>query len=73
MSIPADIRHRWKAKRVILVDHGDSLEVRPLPDDPIAAALGSLRSGGLTTDEIRAQMREEEAIAEERKYGHLRR
>jgi hypothetical protein len=53
------------------VERGDMLEIRPLPDDPIAALLGSLRGPGPTTDEIREQIRLEEAEAEERKFGHL--
>jgi bifunctional DNA-binding transcriptional regulator/antitoxin component of YhaV-PrlF toxin-antitoxin module len=69
VSIPAEIRHRWGATRVILVDHGTSLELRPLPADPIAALRGSMRGMGVTTDEIRAQMREEDLEAEERKFG----
>jgi bifunctional DNA-binding transcriptional regulator/antitoxin component of YhaV-PrlF toxin-antitoxin module len=69
VSIPAEIRHRWGATRVILVDHGTSLELRPIPADPIAALRGSMRSMGLTTDEIRAHMREEDLEAEERKFG----
>ena len=67
ISIPAEIRHRWGATRVILVDHGTSLELRPLPDDPIAAAMGSLAGVGPTTDELRAEARAEELLAYERK------
>jgi bifunctional DNA-binding transcriptional regulator/antitoxin component of YhaV-PrlF toxin-antitoxin module len=72
ISIPADIRHRWGATRLIIVDRGDSLELRPIPADPIRAAMGSLRSGGLTTDEIREAMRREEEETEERRYGPAR-
>ena len=72
VSIPAEIRHRWGVRRVVIVERGDTLEIRPLPDDPIAAAMGSLAGPGPTTDEIRAQLRAEEAAAEERKFGHLR-
>lgn len=71
VSIPAEIRHRWGVRRVVIVERGDMLEIRPLPDDPIAALLGSLRGPGPTTDEIREQIRLEEAEAEERKFGHL--
>jgi len=53
----------------MLIERDNTLVLRPLPDDPLAAAIGSLKSGGLTTDEIRAEMREEEAEIEERKYG----
>ena len=67
ISIPAEIRHRWGATRVILVDHGTSLELRPLPADPIAAAMGFLAGVGPTTDELRAEARAEELLAYERK------
>jgi bifunctional DNA-binding transcriptional regulator/antitoxin component of YhaV-PrlF toxin-antitoxin module len=69
VSIPADVRHRWGASRVVIVDHGTSLELRPLPDDPIAAVRGSLVGPGPSTDEIRAQLREEDAAAEAGKTG----
>jgi hypothetical protein len=67
VSIPADIRHRWGVRRVVLVEQGDALVVRPLPDDPIAAAMGSLAGPGPTTDEIRLQLRAEELDAYEHK------
>ncbi len=67
VSIPAEIRHRWGATRVILLDHGTSLELRPIPVDPIAALRGSLRSMDMTTDELRAQAREEDAEIEARR------
>ncbi len=70
VSIPATIRRRWGTRRVRLIDRGDELVIQPIPDDPIAAAAGSLaayRTPG--TDEIRAQLREEEALAEARRHG----
>ncbi len=69
VSIPADVRRRWGTSRVIVEDRGDSLVLRPLPDDPIDAAMGSLAGPGPTSDEMRRMYREEEAEAEERKYG----
>lgn len=69
VSIPADVRRRWGTSRVIVEDHGDSLVLRPLPDDPIDAAMGSLAGPGPTSDEMRRMYREEEAEAEERRYG----
>lgn len=69
VSIPADVRRRWRTSRVIVEDRGDSLVLRPLPDDPIEAAMGSLAGPGPTSDEMRRMYREEEAEAEERKYG----
>ncbi len=71
VSIPAEIRHRWGVRRLILTEDGNSLVLRPLPDDPIKALRGSLRGAGLTTDELRRELRAEEEEAEERKFGHL--
>lgn len=69
VSIPAHVRRRWGTTRVLVEDRGDSLVLRPLPDDPIDAAMGSLAGPGPTSDEMRRISREEEAEAEERKYG----
>ena len=69
LSVPAEIRRRWGTTRVLLDDRGDALIVRPLPVDPIGAVRGSLRGGTITTDEVRASLRQEEAEAEERRYG----
>lgn len=69
VSIPAEVRRRWGTTRVSVEDRGDSLVLRPIPDDPIGAAMGSLAGPGPTSDEILAESREEEALAEERKYG----
>ena len=67
VSIPADIRHRWKAEEVLVEDQGDALVLRPLPVDPIAAAMGSLRGGRMTSDEARARLRDEDAEIEDRR------
>lgn len=60
VSIPADIRHRWGVTRLLLVDNGDEIVLRPIPDDPIGAAMGSLRSAGPTSDEMRSADRRDE-------------
>jgi hypothetical protein len=41
--------------------------VRPLPDDPIAAARGALKAR-IPTEQLRAIARDEEAIAEARRW-----
>ena len=64
VSIPAEVRHRWGTRRVIVEDRGDALVLRPLPADPIGAAIGSLAGAGPTTDEMRAALRREEAELE---------
>lgn len=69
VSIPAEVRRRWGTTRVTVEDRGDSLILRPIPEDPIGAARGSLAGPGPTSDEIFAQSREEEALADERRYG----
>jgi bifunctional DNA-binding transcriptional regulator/antitoxin component of YhaV-PrlF toxin-antitoxin module len=70
VSIPAEVRRRWATNRVVLEDLGDSLVVRPLPDDPVTALRGSLKGRlRVTTDELRRQARADEAAAERRKWG----
>jgi hypothetical protein len=49
---------------------GDDPTVGPLPGDPIGAALELFSAGGPSTDEIRAQLREEDAAAEARRFGN---
>lgn len=70
ISVPADIRKRWKTRRLRLEDRGDELVITPAPEDPIAAARGALKGRlSLTSDEMRRLAREEEAEIEERKWG----
>ena len=68
VSIPADIRRRWKTDRILLEDRGDRVVVRPLPDDPIASARGYLKpyatEDGVTSDEARRQTRDEDAAGD---------
>ena len=68
ISVPADIRRRWRTTRVLVEDRGDSLLVRPIPDDPVGAAMGSLAGPGPTSDEARAMLRDEEAADEDRRW-----
>ncbi len=70
VSIPADVRRRWKTRALLLVDRGDEIVFRPAPEDPIAAARGALK-GRLrhTSDDLRKIVREEDREAEERKWG----
>jgi bifunctional DNA-binding transcriptional regulator/antitoxin component of YhaV-PrlF toxin-antitoxin module len=70
VSVPAEVRHRWKTKVVVADDRGDHLVLRPAPEDPIEAALGAFTDlPGPTADEARRIFREEEAEIEDRKYG----
>jgi len=65
VSIPAEVRHRWGTGRVVIEDRGSALLIRPIPDDPIGAAIGSLAGRGPTSDALRAMLREEEAAIDE--------
>lgn len=68
ISVPAHLRRRWGTDRVVVVDRGDHLVVRPAPADPIAAAKGSLPlSGGLSSEELRARARGEDEAVDRRR------
>jgi bifunctional DNA-binding transcriptional regulator/antitoxin component of YhaV-PrlF toxin-antitoxin module len=67
VQVPAEVRRRWGTQRVLIEDLGTSVSIRPLPDDPIGAALGSLAGAGPTSEQARRQWREEEAEVEARK------
>ncbi len=67
VSIPAQARARWKADRVLVVDLGDHLVMRPLPSDPIAALQGKYAGRGPSSDEARREARAEDADRERRR------
>jgi AbrB family looped-hinge helix DNA binding protein len=67
VSIPAEVRARWHADRVIVVDLGDRVVLRPLPDDPVGALEGAYRGRGPTTEQARSLARDEDAAAEHRR------
>jgi len=72
VSIPADVRHRWGTRRLLLEDRGSELAFRPLPDDPIAAASGAFErdmvAGPSAVDAIR-EARIEDAGATHARLG----
>jgi bifunctional DNA-binding transcriptional regulator/antitoxin component of YhaV-PrlF toxin-antitoxin module len=67
ISLPARVRARWGTRTVSVEDLGDRVIVRPLPDDPIAAARGALKGRVGPTTELRAKARRDEAAAERRR------
>jgi len=67
VSIPVEVRRRWGTNIVTYDDLGDRLVVRPVPEDPIAAARGILKGLLPPTEELRAAARRDEANAEERR------
>ena len=66
ISIPATIRRRWGTSAILVEDRGDSIVIRPLPEDPIGAARASLVTRR-STDSARTIQRREEAAAEARR------
>ncbi|MGH9271034.1 MAG: AbrB/MazE/SpoVT family DNA-binding domain-containing protein [Ilumatobacteraceae bacterium] len=68
MSLPAELRRRWQVERVLVIDHGDHAEIRPLPDDIFARLRGKYAGlEGTTSEQMRAESRAEELAAEERR------
>jgi len=67
VSIPAEARARWAADKVVIVDLGDRVMVRPMPAEPVAALRGKYAGRGPSTDRARREARAEEAAAARRK------
>jgi bifunctional DNA-binding transcriptional regulator/antitoxin component of YhaV-PrlF toxin-antitoxin module len=67
VSLPAEVRRRWATSTVAIEDHGEHLVIRPMPDDPIAAARGALRGRLPATDELRIEARGDEQAAVRRR------
>ena len=61
VSIPAETRARWNAERVVVVDLGDRVVLRPLPVDPVADLQGKYRGRGPSSERARRQARTDEA------------
>jgi len=61
ISLPSEIRHKWQVRRLLLVDEGDRVVLRPVADDPIAAVSGKYAWIKPTADEMRSEDRESEA------------
>ena len=64
VSIPADARARWKTDRVVVVDLGDRVILRPLPPEPVAQLQGKYRGRGPNSERARRQSRIEDASRE---------
>jgi bifunctional DNA-binding transcriptional regulator/antitoxin component of YhaV-PrlF toxin-antitoxin module len=73
ISIPAEVRRRWGVNEVWLFDEGDRLAVLPVPDDPIAAAAGSLKGLGRTDKSVAELWEEYEREEKELEEAHYRR
>jgi AbrB family looped-hinge helix DNA binding protein len=71
ISIPADVRHRWKTDRVMVFDTPGGLVVRPFDADAIHKLRGKYKPppGTPSVDEQRRIDREEEAERDEARRG----
>jgi len=71
ISIPAEVRERWGASNVLIVDEGEQIVLRPVPENPWEAIRGILkgkaRSDIDATEAVR-QNRNEDNAASERKW-----
>lgn len=66
VSLPAELRHRWGAGSVLVIDRGDYAIVRPVPIDPLAALRGAHAGPGPTLEQARAADRAAEQEQEQR-------
>jgi AbrB family looped-hinge helix DNA binding protein len=67
VSIPAEARARWATDRVVVVDLGDRVVLRPLPADPVGDLRGKYRRRGPSTLRARTQARSDDTAAERRR------
>jgi AbrB family looped-hinge helix DNA binding protein len=61
VSIPAQARARWNTHKVLVVDLGDRIVMRPLPGDAVGELKGKYQGAGPDTTTARAQARRDEA------------
>ena len=54
LSLPAELRHRWGAASVLVIDRGDYAIVRPMPVDPISELRGAHAGPGPSGEDARA-------------------
>lgn len=67
VSIPADVRSRWNARRVVVVDLGDRVVMRPMPEDGVRSLVGKYARRGPTSDAVRRRDRQDDAARPSRR------
>jgi bifunctional DNA-binding transcriptional regulator/antitoxin component of YhaV-PrlF toxin-antitoxin module len=72
VSLPAEIRHRWGATSVLVIDRGDYAIVRPIPEDTIASLRGAHAGEGPSSSRAREDERRSEADSRLSREGHPR-
>lgn len=61
VSIPAEARARWHTDRVVIVDLGDRIVIRPLTEDPVGDLVGKYAGRGPSTQRARREARADDA------------
>jgi AbrB family looped-hinge helix DNA binding protein len=62
VSIPAETRARWNTRKVIVVDLGDRVVLRPAAAAPVTELQGRYRGPGPSADSIRRQERRQARV-----------
>ncbi len=62
VELPADVLVRWRAEKVLLVDRGDHVVMRPMPAEPASELRGKYRGRGPDTEKARRNARAEDAM-----------
>jgi AbrB family looped-hinge helix DNA binding protein len=66
VSIPAGARRRWRTDRVLVVDLGDHVVLRPAVEQPVAALQGKYAGRDVTSEQMRRAERTAERAGERR-------
>lgn len=69
VSLPAQLRRRWGAVAVLIIDRGDYAIVRPVPEDIVTALHGRYAGSGPTAEQARAAERTAEIEREQRRQS----
>lgn len=69
VSIPAEARARWNAERVVVVDLGDRVVLRPVTRDQVPRMVGKYHGLGPSADRARREARAEDVESDTRKRG----
>lgn len=67
VSIPAETRSRWNARRLVVIDLGDRVVMRPLPEDGVGDLVGKYAGCGPTADAARQRSRRDEGARSARR------
>lgn len=67
VSIPSGVRRRWRVSHVLVIDKGDRVIVRPIPEDRLGAVIGKYAHTASPSEVLREDARAEDAEHEARR------